>query len=121
MGFFVVISHILFYMFCVLSSLAIILTRKKVLFALLGCIPCVLYFVVVLWLFHVVPWVGLQCVIVVFHYLTHLLFFSTDIFEHFLCMCFARQVPSWISPLVGNLNGKKMHILGFVGIFEYIC
>ena len=30
-----VISHILFYMFCVLSSLAIILTRKKVLFVLL--------------------------------------------------------------------------------------
>ena len=23
--------------------------------------------------------------------------------------------------IVGNPNRKKMHILGFVGIFEYIC
>ena len=25
------------------------------------------------------------------------------------------------SNLVGNPNRKKMHIFGFVGIFEYIC
>ena len=26
-----------------------------------------------------------------------------------------------VSLLVGNPNRKKMHIFGFVGIFEYIC
>ena len=26
-----------------------------------------------------------------------------------------------ITRVVGNLNRKKMHIFGFVGIFEYIC
>ena len=26
-----------------------------------------------------------------------------------------------INKLVGNPNRKKMHIFGFVGIFEYIC
>ena len=30
----------------------------------------------ILWLFLMVPWVGVQCVIVVFHYHTHLLFIT---------------------------------------------
>ena len=51
---------------CVLFSFAIILRRKRELFALLllsyGCLVSVN----VMWLFLNVPWVGLQCVIVVF-------------------------------------------------------
>ena len=48
---------------CVLSSFASILKRKRELVALLsyGCLVTVN----VLWLFLTVPWVGLQCVIVV--------------------------------------------------------
>ena len=53
-------------LFCVLSSFAIIFKRKRELVALLllsyGCLVAVN----VLWLFLTVPWVGLQCVIVVF-------------------------------------------------------
>ena len=65
----------LFYyaLFYVLSSFAIILTWKRNLVALLllsfGCLVTVY----VLLLFLTVPWVGLQCVIVVFHAHTHLL------------------------------------------------
>ena len=59
---------------CVLYSFVIILTRKRELVALLllslGCLVTVN----VLWLFLMVPWVGLHCVIVVFPDHTHLLF-----------------------------------------------
>ena len=58
---------------CVLSSFAIILKRKRELVALLllsyGCLVTVN----VLWLFLWVPWVGLQCVFMVFPDHTHLL------------------------------------------------
>ena len=58
----------------VLSSFAIILTRKKELVALpllsFGCLATVN----VLWPFLAVSWVGLQCVIVVCPDHTHLLF-----------------------------------------------
>ena len=37
--------------------------------------------VVVLWLFHTVPWVGLQCVIVVFSDNTNLLFIAYKFME----------------------------------------
>ena len=54
-------------------SFAIILTRKRKLVALLllsyGCLVTVN----VLWLFHTVPWVGLQSVIVVFSDHSHFL------------------------------------------------
>ena len=60
---------------CVLSSFAIILKRKRELDVLhvlsYGCLVTVF----VLWLFIMVPWVGLQCVIVVFPDHTHLLFY----------------------------------------------
>ena len=58
----------------VLSSFAIILAGKGELVALL-CLSF-LYFVAVdvLWLFLAVPWVGLQCIIVVFPDHTHLRF-----------------------------------------------
>ena len=58
----------------VISSFAIILTRKRQLVALLllsfGCLVTVN----VLWLFLMLPWVGLQFVIVVLSDRTHLLF-----------------------------------------------
>ena len=59
---------------CVLSSFAIILKRKRELVALLLLSNGCLVIVNVLWLFLRVPWVSLQCVIVVFPDHTHLLF-----------------------------------------------
>ena len=63
---------------CVLSSFAINLKRNRELVVLLllsyGCIvTCAIN---VLWLFLTVPWIGLQCVIMVFPGHTHLLFNS---------------------------------------------
>ena len=64
---------------CVLSSFAIILKIKRELVALFllsyGCLVTVN----VLWLFPPVPCAGLQCVIVVFHDHTHLLFHAGSI------------------------------------------
>ena len=59
---------------CVHSSFAIILKRKRELVALLLLSYRCLVIVNVLWLFLKMPLVGLQCVIVVFPYHTHLLF-----------------------------------------------
>ena len=60
--------------FCVLFIFAIILIGKRKLVVL----PCLsslcLTAVIILWLFLRVPWVGLQCVIVVFPEHTHLFF-----------------------------------------------
>ena len=61
-------------LFCVLSSFAIILTRKRERVALLYLSSRCLVSVSVLWLFLMVPWIGLLCMIVVFPYHTHLLF-----------------------------------------------
>ena len=64
--------------FCGLSSFAIILTTKRELAALLllsfGCLVTVN----VLWLLLTVPWVCLQCVIVVFPDHAHLFFKTSD-------------------------------------------
>ena len=57
-----------------LSSFEIILTRKRELAVLLLLSFRCLITVNVLWLFHTVPWICLQCVIVVFPDHTHLLF-----------------------------------------------
>ena len=55
---------------CVITSFAIILTRKRESWLLcFDCLSCVL----LMWIFLTVPWVGLQCVIVVFPDHTHLL------------------------------------------------
>ena len=59
---------------CVHSSFAIILRRKRKLVALLFLFYRCIVTINVLWLFFTVPWVGLQCVIVVFPDHTHLLF-----------------------------------------------
>ena len=59
---------------CVHFSFAIILKRKRRLVALLLLSCRCIVTINVLWLFLMVPWVGLQCVIVVFPDHTHLLF-----------------------------------------------
>ena len=59
---------------CVHSSFAIILKRKRKLVALLLLSYISIVAINVLWLFLAVPWVGLQCVIVVFPDHIHLLF-----------------------------------------------
>ena len=64
----------------VLSRPAIILTRNRELVALLLLSFRCLVTVNVLWLFLMVPWVGLQYVIVGFPDDTHLLFSITQLF-----------------------------------------
>ena len=59
---------------CVHSSFAIILKRKRKLVVLLLLSYRCIVTVNVLWLFLMALWVGLQCVIVVFHDHTHSLF-----------------------------------------------
>ena len=59
---------------CDHSSFAIILKRKRKLVALLLLSYRCIVTINVLWLFFTVPWVGPQCVIVVFPDHTHLLF-----------------------------------------------
>ena len=64
-------------LFCVFYSFAIILVWKRVLVALLCLSSLCIVIVSVLQLILVVPWVGLQCVIVVFPDYTYLLFIKT--------------------------------------------
>ena len=59
---------------CIHSSFAIILKRKRKLVALLLLSYRCIVTKYILWLFLGVPWIGLQCVIVVFPDHTHLLF-----------------------------------------------
>ena len=66
-------SLVCYALLSVLSNLAIILKRKRELVALLLLSYKRLFTVNVLRLFFTVPWVGLQCVIVVFPDHTHLL------------------------------------------------
>ena len=48
-----------------------------------GCFAITVFLAVsVLWFFLTVPWVGLQCVIVVFPYHTHLHFDKANHFQH---------------------------------------
>ena len=71
----VCLSLFCYALFCVHSSFAIILKRKRKLFALLllSYMYICIVTVNVMRLFITVPWVGLQCVFVVFHDHTHLL------------------------------------------------
>ena len=59
---------------CVLSSFANILTRKRELVDLLVLSFGYIVMVNIMWLFLTVPWVGLQCVVVVFPDNTYLPF-----------------------------------------------
>ena len=60
---------------CVHSSFAIFLNRKRKLVALLLLSYRCIVTINVLWLFFTVPWVGLQCLIVVFPDHTHLVLY----------------------------------------------
>ena len=67
---------------CIHSSFAIILEMKKKLVALLLLSYRCIVTVNVLWSFLTAPWVGLQCVIVVFpHHDTHLLVENIQMFQ----------------------------------------
>ena len=59
---------------CVHSGFVIILKRMRKLIALLLLSYRCIVTINVLWLFFTVPWVGMQCVIVVFSDHTHLIF-----------------------------------------------
>ena len=63
---------------CVHSSFAINLKRKRNLVALLLLSYRCVVTITVLWLFLTLPWVGLQCMIVVFPDHTHLLFVNNN-------------------------------------------
>ena len=65
---------------CVHFSFAIILKRKRKLVALLLLSYRCIVTIDVLWLLLKVPWVGLQCEIVVFPAHTHLLFENREVF-----------------------------------------
>ena len=71
---FLCLSLFCYALLCVHSSFAIILKRKRKLVDLLLLSYRCIVSITVLWLFLTVPWVGLQCVIVVFPDHTHLRF-----------------------------------------------
>ena len=71
LGFRVGLCFGMHYLLRVLSNFVIILTRKRELVAFLKLSFLCLVTVDVLWLFFMVPWVGLQFVIVVFSDHTH--------------------------------------------------
>ena len=75
-------------LFCVLSIFAIILIGKKAPIALLCSSSWCLVIIIVLLLFLVVPWVGLQCVIVAFTDHTHLLFYRQ---KKYAILCIKRM------------------------------
>ena len=79
---------------CVHSSFAIILKRKRKVVALLLLTYRCIVTVKVMWLFLTVPWVGLQCVILVFPDHTQFLFKRKSLLLHMLCMTVANQLQS---------------------------
>ena len=96
----------LFYyaLLCVHSSFAIILKKKRKLVALLlvshKCIVTIHF----LRLFLTVPWVGLQCVIVVFPNHTHLVFVYTYISSEYSTVLPAKSDSDVIFCLQSNLG-----------------
>ena len=71
---------------CVHSSFAIILERKRKLVALLLLSYRCIVTINVLWLFLAVPWVGLQCVIVVFRIILTLFFIRSTCIGKYIRM-----------------------------------
>ena len=68
------LSLFCYVLLCVYSSFAIVLKRKRKLVPLLLLSYKCTVIINDLWLFRMMPWVGLQCVIVVLPDHTHLLF-----------------------------------------------
>ena len=78
---------------CIIHScFAIILKRKRKLVALLLLSHRCIATINVLWLFLMVPWVGLQCVIVVFPDYTHLLFYGSCVLDSINVAMYAFQI-----------------------------
>ena len=70
------LSLFCYVLLCVHSIFAIILKRKRKLVALLLLSYICIVTINTMWLFLTLPWVGLQCVSVVFPDHTHLLFYG---------------------------------------------
>ena len=101
---------------CVLSSIAIILKRKKNGVALLVLSNRCIVTINVLWLFLMVRWVGLQCVIVVFP--TYFLIFTIIVqhslrsmsplcwYNFFICLspCFKFRLDFYCIPWTQGIN-----------------
>ena len=103
--------NVLFYRVLCLSSIAIILMGKVDLVALL-CLPSWFFVTVdVLWLFLAVPWIGLQCVIMVFPHHTHLLFlvYHLDIVS-----------PFFFKDVLWVYKRTKIHCCGYINEPKYI-
>ena len=97
---------------CVHFSFAIILKRKRKLVVLLLLSYRCIITINVLWLFLVVPWVGLQCVIVVFPDHTHFLNkFNTD---NNKCVLF-RHCPTFFIIICCSGNYVSHQILYVLG------
>ena len=75
------LSVLCYALLCVHSSFAIILKRKRKLVDLLLLSNRCIVTVDVRWLFLTVPWVGMQCVIVVFPDHTHINITTSTIFS----------------------------------------
>ena len=76
MGFvpdFLFLSMVYYALLCIHSSVAIILKRNRKLISLILLSYRCIVTINVLWLFLTVPWAGMQCVIVILPYHTHLL------------------------------------------------
>ena len=87
---------------CFLRACAIILIGKRQLVALL-CMPYWCFVtVIVLWLFLMMPWVGLQCVVVVFHCLFNIE--CSFLFCNHLAVGERESIVVWCHVTVGVLR-----------------
>ena len=96
---------VLLCIFCVHSSFAICLKRKRKLVALLLLSYRFIFTINVLWFFLTVPWVGLQCVIMVYPDHTHLLFY--------VCSLFCCALLGVFSNLLSSRWGRERWLLYF--------
>ena len=88
---------------CVHSSFAVILKRKRKLGALLILSYRCIVAINVLWLFLMVPWVGLQCVIVVFPDHTHLPFVYVQAVRMYESYVFLRRGTNVVRSILNRL------------------
>ena len=103
-------------LFCVISSFAIILMGQRALVALLCLSSCCLVTDIGLWHFLMVPWVGLQCVIVVFPDQNHLLFWSSSINKLWVHLVNSNKSSLSYQSYQNSMNFPK----GFAGKFKTI-
>ena len=99
---------------CVHSSFAIILKRKRMLVALLLLSYRCIVSINVLWLFLVVPWVGRQCVIVVFPDHTHLLWsiYHPLLVQMLKMVVIRARIHNTVKPALSG-HSKRRQKIGF--------